>query len=244
MVRTKLSVKCGNCMSTRYGRSFTNVEQCRRDGSCITEQGRLGDFVETITRHTATCIDAHIQFLGESKRHGLVSTVLFKCCKCTKKFRLVSSSKVTVGKSCHYALNVGAVLGQISTGGGAAHLQEQMANVGVPGLSKNTFTRLERKLGKMMEEEMSQELLKAGEEERALATESLDGVPAISVVVDAGWSKRSHKHSFNANSGVGVIFGATTKKLLFVGVRNKYCCICSVASRKGVEPRQHECFKN
>ena len=30
------------------------------------------------------------------------------------------------------------------------------------------------------------------------------GIPAITVVVDGGWSKRSHKHSYNAKSGVGV----------------------------------------
>ena len=95
-----------------------------------------------------------------------------------------------------------------------------------------------------MKEEMTLELLKAGEEERALATEISEGVPAIPVVVDAGWSKRSHKHSYNANSGVGVIFGATTKKLLYLGVRNKYCSICSVALRKGVEPRQHVLYRN
>ena len=57
-------------------------------------------------------------------------------------------------------------------------------------------------------------MLKAGEEERESITEFPEDVPVISVVVDAGWSKRSHEHSYNANSGVGVIFGATTKKLL------------------------------
>ena len=31
------------------------------------------------------------------------------------------------------------------------------------------------------------------------------GVPAITVILDGGWSKRSHKHSYNAKSGVGII---------------------------------------
>ena len=71
------------------------------------------------------------------------------------------------------------MLGQIATGGDASHLEEQLACVAVP--------------------------------ERQLAI--LNGcyhnrVPTITVVVDAGWSKRSHKHSYNAKSGVGVIFGA------------------------------------
>ena len=40
--------------------------------------------------------------------------------------------------------------------------------------------------------------------------ELYDGVPAITVICDDGWSKRSHTHSFNAMAGVGVIFGAKT----------------------------------
>ena len=35
-----------------------------------------------------------------------------------------------------------------------------------------------------------------------------DGVPAITVIVDGGWSKRSHKHSYNAKSEVAIIIGA------------------------------------
>ena len=31
------------------------------------------------------------------------------------------------------------------------------------------------------------------------------GVPLISVIMDGGWLKRSHKHSYNAKSGVAVI---------------------------------------
>lgn len=162
-------------------------------------------------------------------------------------FKLATSSTVKIGKSRHYAINVGATLGQISTGGGAAHLQEQMASIGVPSLSKKTFTVLERKIGRIIEEKMAEELVKAGAEERRLAIERGDyheDVPAIPVVVDGGWSKRTHKHSYNANSGVGVIFGATTRKLLYVAVRNKYCSVCSIAHRNGVEPKEHDCFKN
>ena len=36
-----------------------------------------------------------------------------------------------------------------------------------------------------------------------------------------GWSKRSHKHSYNANSVVAIIIGKATGKLLYLEVRNK-----------------------
>ena len=35
-------------------------------------------------------------------------------------------------------------------------------------------------------------------------------MPACTIVVDGDWSMRSQKHSYNANSGVSVTFGAHT----------------------------------
>ena len=66
------------------------------------------------------------------------------------------------------------------------------------------------------------------------------GVPAITVIVDGGWSKRSHKHSYNAKSGVGIIIGQITGKILHIGVRNKYCSACT----QGIPPEKCKCFKN
>lgn len=99
-----------------------------------------------------------------------------------------------------------------------------------------------------------------------------DGIADITVIVDGGWSKRSYGHSYNAKSGVvsllsniqyiacfftlkilpfivqltfqAVIIGKNTKKLLFMGVRNKYCSICAVAANKNVDPKNHHCFLN
>ena len=67
-------------------------------------------------------------------------------------------------------------------------------------------------------------VVKTGREEKQIAEQNKNyhkGVPAITVVVDGGWSKRSHKHSYNANSSVDVIFGAATKSYyIAIGVRN------------------------
>ena len=46
----------------------------------------------------------------------------------------------------------------------------------------------------------------AGQEEQNLAIQSNKyptKTPVITVIVDRGWSKRSHKHSSNANLGMG-----------------------------------------
>jgi len=83
----------------------------------------------------------------------------------------------------------------------------------------------------------------AGKEEKQLAGKRGDfheGVPAITALVDGGWSKRSHFHSYNVKSGVGIIIGQATGKLLYIGVRNKYCTACT----QGIPSEQHTCYKN
>ena len=109
------------------------------------------------------------------------------------------------------------------------------------------YSSLETQIGDWWQDCLQNEMKKAGEEERKLAIDANDfhdGIPSITVICDGGWSKRSHKHTYNAMGGVGVIFGERTKKLLFIGVRNRLCYICSQAQTKNVEPRKHRCFKN
>lgn len=86
---------------------------------------------------------------------------------------------------------VGAVLGQIATGGGASRLQQVMGSMGVVSLSKQTFTSIERFITKEVERQLSQSMLEAGKEEWKNAESSGDyfeGVPAIAVIADGGWS--------------------------------------------------------
>lgn len=71
--------------------------------------------------------------------------------------------------------------------------------------------------------------MKAAGEERQLAIERnqfREDVPAITVILNGRWSKRSHKHSYNAKLGMGVIIGHHTQKLLYMGVKNKDYTAC------------------
>ena len=61
-------------------------------------------------------------------------------------------------------------------------------------------------------------------------------MPALCVVVDGGWSKRSHKHSYNTNSGVAIILG----KAIHIGMQNKFCTACS----RNIPKEELNCFKN
>ena len=92
-------------------------------------------------------------------------------------------------------------------------------------------------------------MVEAGREEKQLAVAQGDyhqGVPAITVVVDGGWCKRSHKHSYNALSGVGIIVRRETGKILHIGVCNKYCAGCTLSedSETHSTTKCHVCYKN
>ena len=114
-----------------------------------------------------------VELLGEKKNDGLVSTLESRCTKCNQKFTFVMSPKVAVGrsKSTMYSINVGAVLGQISTGGDAAQLEEQMSTINSPSMRNQTFVNIERLLGDVFEKMVTSELLAAGKEEKRIAIE-------------------------------------------------------------------------
>ena len=90
-------------------------------------------------------------------------------------------------------------------------------------------------------------MLRAGQEERDIAIKKNkyhQGVPAITVMADGGWSKRAHKHTYDALGGVGIIIGAATNKLLHIVVLNKLCSVCSRADSQQITAPEHVCYKN
>lgn len=68
-------------------------------------------------------------------------------------------------------------------------------------------------------------------------------IPLLTVVADGCWSKRSYRTQYNGLSGVAAIVGFYTKKVLFMGVRNKFCFVCARAQNPEDIP-VHTCYKN
>lgn len=102
-------------------------------------------------------------------------------------------------------------------------------------MHRRMFTEIKEFIGSEMTKQLAESMREAAEEEKmhAISTGCIHhGIPAITVVVDGGWSKRSHKHSYNAKSGVTVIVESYTKKLLFLDVRNKFCSVCATYSNQ------------
>ena len=212
------------------------------EGSRIINIDKLSKYVDNITVHPSKC-GGNIVLTGE-KRYGLASVLSSKCTECEYEIVLETSNKVKgPNEYTRWECNLAAVWGQMATGGGHTPLKETMSVLGVPVMTKSCFQQTERDIGEWWTKRLKQAMLEAGQEEKRLAQERNDyhqGVPSITVVVDGGWSTRSHKHSYNAKSGVGIIIGHATGKLLYIGVQNKYCTACS----QGIPQDKHKCYKN
>ena len=190
---------------TRNDRTETNKENMPSIEGCrIVNVDRLLEYIGDLTQHVATC-HGSIKLIGES-REGLASVMTTQCSSCDHKIVLETSNKVKGPNNYRrWEVNLAAVWGQMATGGGHKKLEEAMGVVGVPVMRKTSFIATERDIGEWWEQELLKSMAEAGREEKELAISRGDyheGVPAITVIVDGGWSKRSHKHSYNANSGV------------------------------------------
>ena len=200
--------------------------------SRIINLGQLNVYLNKIAAHAATCkayqgkIDSFpddMLLIVEQARYGMASIIAYQCCGCNEHIPFATSTKIASPESNKYwTCNLAAVWGQMATGGGFNKLEESMSTLGLPVMSKKLFVNTEKIIGKWWWNLLEESIQTAGKAERELAIRQGSfhhGVPAITVIIDAGWSKRTHKHTYNALSGVGVIFGQQTGKLLYIGVR-------------------------
>jgi len=115
-------------------------------------------------------------------------------------------------------------------------------------MANELYQKCHNKISDSMYEVAFEEMKAAGVEEakNALEKDEVDelGRPCITVVADGAWSKRSYKTNYNALSGVATIICYYTKKVLFMGVRNKYCVIYEITLKSGKPMRSHTCYKN
>jgi hypothetical protein len=141
-------------------------------------------------------------------------------------------------------VNGAVVAATIGIGIGAAQMTEFFSNINIPPLGVRRYKNLLNEYFEQFDESALETMHQAGKDEVAYAVENghvgQDGVPEIMVVADGAWCKRSYKTNYDAHSGVACIIGFHTKKILFLGVKNKYCVVCA---RYGPE-KVHICFKN
>ncbi|CAI6342668.1 unnamed protein product [Macrosiphum euphorbiae] len=190
------------------------------------------------------CSFIDMDFVSEDRR-GCYSECWFICKMCNIKSKICT---VKESPKTNWSINKAIVNSTIAIGIGYTQVYELLSGLEIPSISSNTYTRIETLLGAEISNTAWSEMEKAGQEEKRLAIESgcvgSDGIPMITVVADGQWSKRSYRTKYDALSGVASIIGYNTKKVLFVGIRNRYCVICERSNNKKIETPNHFCFLN
>ncbi|XP_042143988.1 uncharacterized protein LOC120849343 [Ixodes scapularis] len=186
------------------------------EGRRVVDIGHLFRSVQGACDHAPfSCSFADMAFVSEQRR-GLHSSFTFVCKMCNKK--AVIESEVlphTAEAKSRMDVNTAAVSGIISVGCKLSNLAELLASMNVEE------ARRARESGEI----------------------DAEGCPLVTVVADGAWSKRSYKNKYDAPSGMAAIVGHSTHKVLFLGVRNKFCIMCA-RTKPGETPPDHRCFKN
>lgn len=220
----------------------------RIDGRRIVELDRfIKQLIDVADHNFGECLFEDTVVTKEIK-NGLQSKLIFQCQNCGKKFPpiLTNEDTKTTETLC---VNSTAVLASNMIGIGYSQMKQFTSVLDIPTMCADRFKSLNDDIGAMWEITAEQSMKEAAEEERQAAIargdiDEEDGIPFISVVTDGCWCKRSYNKNYNALSGVAAIVGATFGKVLWIGVRNKYCVICVRNKNKNTTPPDHFCTRN
>jgi len=200
-------------------------------------------FVQQSNSHARSCKKYYLSPCTEIQS-GLDSNLRFKCF-CGFVISLDSNdegSTLPANKALAWGCQNSAI--------GYDAVSGLLSSLDLPSPSPNTYRKSQTECKDWIMASLQKELENAAEEEKQLAIEAEEfavvrGIkyPAITVVVDGGWSKRSYGHSYNSNNGVAVIIGSRTNKVIFMGTRTKNCDSCTKSKTQGKRIK-HQCFKN
>lgn len=95
-----------------------------------------------------------------------------------------------------------------------------------------------------MEKAAKQSCKDKAAEERRLSnlTASDNDLVDAAVGYDGAWQKRGLGHYSPA--GIGHAMGTESKGIFGYSTRNKKCLTCDAATRRGDEPKKHDCRRN
>ena len=182
-------------------------------------------FKEHITP-TYKCLFENWLLISE-KRLGLKTQFHFHCSDCNYECRIMSEPTTDLQ---YMDINTAAVASTIVTGMSYAQLKELLAGMSIHCFSDKTYFNLEQSLLIHFSEAAVASMDQAAEEEKLLASERGDitstNVHFTKVTIDGSWSKRSYGTNYNSASGMTSIVGWYSGKVLYFGIRNKYCLVC------------------
>ena len=213
-------------------------------GARIIDLKQLSDFLMSYADHCIKCTSTPQYF--DEWHCGLHSIIMLKCYKCGEVLNFHTYPSQSNARQGYYDLNLLSVLSSLSTGLGYSAMNEIFSIHNIRYMNRQQYNKCQNSLSVTVNQELNDSLVKNLEIEKKIAADELNfngGYPAISCIGDARWSKRSYNYNYTANSSTAVLIGMNTKKILYTGVKNKYCSICQNAINKETKA-QHICYKN
>lgn len=226
---------------------FDVSAETRIDGRRIVEMDYfLKQLTDVADHNYGECLFGET-FVKKEVKNGLHSKLIFGCSNCGKEFSVLTNESEKTTETL--SVNSTAVLASNMIGIGYSQLEQFTSILNIPTMCADRFKSLNDDIGSLWEMTAEQSMKEAAEEERQAAIErgdidEEDGIPFISVVTDGCWCKRSYHKNYTALSGVAAIVGATFGKVLWIGVRNKYCVVCVRNKNKNLTPPPHFCTSN
>ncbi|CAD0205888.1 unnamed protein product [Chrysodeixis includens] len=192
------------------------------------------------------CKEGYFNIIGE-RRNGLMSKFKLQCSMCQQIVTIDSENVSDITEKKYLNTNIAATTGIVATGIGHSQFEELFSAMNIPVFSAHTYAQLQNEVYENWEITAADTMQAAVDEEKEIAISEghiRNGYPVIDVYADGAWSARSYGTNFKALSGAAAIIGRRTGKVVFIGVKNKYCLVCSRAENRKISPPDHRCFKN
>lgn len=212
-----------------------------------------GYFVKWITvaqaMHSQQCVGVLCPFQEDCK--SMRSTLLLKCNVCEKMVKGTSEkpgAKKRLRQSISWSI--------LCSGGTFSQAREMFSILNMPFLSNFAFSKDEIAMDTVLEAALKKSLDQAVEKEKQAVLQEMEekgevipteGMIKSSAALDGSWGKRSNGHRYNSASGCAAIIGTRSKKVCYIGCKNKRCTACNLnqlRAKNNQKIHKHKCYRN
>ncbi|XP_062533778.1 uncharacterized protein LOC134202799 [Armigeres subalbatus] len=144
----------------------------------------------------------------------------------------------------------------LCSGGTYTQAKELFSFLNMPFMSRDAFAKDEIAMDSVLQVALDESLDRAVEAEKAAVLEEMaqkgttpptEKYVKSCAALDGSWGQRSNGHRYNSASGCAAIIATRTKKVCYVGCKNKRCIACNINMTrvKNNQPiREHKCYRN
>ncbi|XP_062565825.1 uncharacterized protein LOC134228068 [Armigeres subalbatus] len=210
-------------------------------------------FIKWITlaqaTHSQTCVGVLCPFQENFK--SMVSSIYLECNVCGEMVKGSSeqpTSKNRLRRNMSWAI--------LCSGGTYTQAKELFSFLNMPFMSRDAFAKDEIAMDSVLQVALDESLDRAVEAEKAAVLEEMaqkgttpptEKYVKSCAALDGSWGQRSNGHRYNSASGCAAIIATRTKKVCYVGCKNKRCIACNINMTrvKNNQPiREHKCYRN